>query len=225
MKNHAYLLTIFIFIASMQCSISYAITARSTFDTGVDGWTCIGSGSFGYVDEGGNPGGFVRFVDISGTSGDGWIIAPTKFLGDWTTLDGNGVLSWDHIILQEGGVDTILQGQVMIAGPEGTATCTTLESMKEFWKSFSVPVSQPAWKLTLGSWAGLINNVTELKIRIEAVWNVSSPLDIDGIDNVVLTEERTLKADLNHDGIVDFHDFAIMAEEWLETESWYLQND
>jgi hypothetical protein len=109
----------------------------------------------------------------------------------------------------------------MIAGPGGFAMCTTLESMKEFWKSLSVPVSQPAWTVTSGSWAGLINNVTELKIRIEAVWNNTSPLDIDGIDNVVLTKERTLKTDLNHDGIVNFHDFAIMAEEWLEVELWY----
>ena len=216
MRNHTYLLVIFAFTASMQCSISYAITARSTFDNDFDGWESEGSGNLHYVSEG-----YLMYEDITGSGGDGWITAPAKFLGDWTTLDRDGVLSWDHIILQAGGVGTILQGQVMIAGPGGSAMCTTLESMKEFWKSFSVPVSQPAWTVTSGSWAGLINNVTELKIRIEAVWNNTLPLDVDGIDNVVLTKERTLKADLNHDGIVNFHDFAIMAEEWLEVELWY----
>ena len=45
MKNHVYLLAIFVFVISVQCSVSYAITARSTFDSGVDGWGYQGSGN------------------------------------------------------------------------------------------------------------------------------------------------------------------------------------
>lgn len=37
----------------------------------------------------------------------------------------------------------------------------------------------------------------------------------------ILKLEYKLKADLNKNGIVDFRDFAIMANEWLKTEPWY----
>jgi len=33
--------------------------------------------------------------------------------------------------------------------------------------------------------------------------------------------EKTLKADLNNDGIINFKDFAIFAEQWLMKEPWY----
>lgn len=206
-------------------SPSFALCARSTFDTGFDGWTPEGSGDFFYMQDGGNPGGFVKFVDVPDDqhprSGDGWLLAPGKFLGDWSSLDSRGVLSWDHIILETGGGPIILQGQVMISGPSGSARCTTLESMGEAWQSFSIPLKESAWVLISGSWIGLISNVTELKIRIEGVWNSAWPLDTDGIDNIILSGARTLKGDLNNDGIVDFKDFAILASEWLQTESWY----
>jgi hypothetical protein len=64
MKNHTYLLAIFVFIASMECPISYAITAQSTFDSGFDGWRHEGSGNLYYVSQGGVPGGFVEYVVV-----------------------------------------------------------------------------------------------------------------------------------------------------------------
>jgi len=210
-----------VFVILTNSVVSQAVNVRSTFDSDIDGWGYEGSGNLYYISQGGHFSGYARYEDISGGGGDGWIIAPAKFHGDWTTLDGQGVLSWDHIILQAGGVGTILQAQAMIEGPGGTARCTTPEFMTEYWKEFSVPIDETAWWVISGTWADLISNVTVLKIRIEAVWNNASPLDIDGVDNVILTDERTLRTDLNRDGVVNFEDFAIMAAEWLETELWY----
>jgi len=73
---------------------SFALSARSTFDTGFDGWTAEGSGDFSYMQDGGNPGGFVKFVDVPEVqhprSGDGWLLAAGKFFGDWSSLDSRG---------------------------------------------------------------------------------------------------------------------------------------
>jgi hypothetical protein len=37
----------------------------------------------------------------------------------------------------------------------------------------------------------------------------------------IIVRERTLTADINFDGIVDFKDVATLASQWLDTESWY----
>jgi len=198
---------------------------RSTFDCDLDGWTLVGSGDLTYIGQYGNPGGFVQYTDIPDSmhpgSGDGWIVAPAKFSGDWSCLDGQGVLSWDHVMLQVGGSPVILRGQVQISGPGGAGQCTTLKKMHTKWRSFSVPIDEAAWNVVSGSWLDLLANVTELKIRIEAVHNAGAPLDIDGIDNVLLSCERTLEPDFNHNGIVDMIDFVYFASKWLEAETWY----
>ena len=121
--------------------------AQSTFDTDLDGWTGEGTGSFLYENQGGNPGGFVKFLDISGTTGDGWLVAPTKFLGDWSSFEGKASLSWDHIILQIGGVPEILQAQAIISGPGGSARCTTTDYMQTSWKTFSTPIDVTKWAI------------------------------------------------------------------------------
>ena len=225
MKKCRLPLTIELLILLCACEITFAISVQTAFDVGFEGWTFVGSGEFLCEQSGGNPRGFVKFIDVPDSqhpeNGDGWIVAPEKFLGDWSFLDGKGVLSWDHIIIQTGGEPKVLQGQVMISGPGGSAKCTTLARMTKTWQSFCIPIDEPCWQVSSGSWTVLISNITELQIRIEAVWNNSSPLDIDGIENILLTGARTLRSDLNNDGIVNFRDMAILAGEWLQTEEWY----
>ena len=156
-------------------AVGYPIV--STFETQTEGWTLRGSGRLSFKAAGGNPGGFLRYDDVAGTGGDGWIIAPAKFLGDWSFLDQRGVLSWDHIIINPGGSASILKGTATISGPGGSATFTSPNYFTTQWQTFSVPISQTAWSVT-GSWDNLLTNITDLRIRIEACHNGGPGLDV-----------------------------------------------
>lgn len=187
-------------------SVAPVVIARSTFDTDLEGWTLIGSGTLTYQSSGGISGGFARFDDISGTGGDGWIIAPSKFLGDWSGLNGTGTLSWYHTVLSPGGGPTFVPAGVSISGPGGSASWQSPNLLATYWQFFSVPVDPSVWSVT-GSWSALLANVTTLQIRIEGVHNGGPALDTDGIDNVVLGVP--VRADLDHDGDVDGDDLKI----------------
>lgn len=160
----------------------------SDFNAGLDGWTAIGSGSPSHSAAGGNPLGFARFDDIPGAGGDGFLVAPAKFLGDWTPLDDNGALKWDHIIVSVGDAPDIVNASATIAGPGGNATYFGALHQTT-WTTFSAPINSADWLVGSGSWNALLANVTSLQIRIEAVHNDGANLDIDGIDNVQLVPE------------------------------------
>lgn len=183
-------LVITIFVLCLVSGANATTAISSTFDTDLEMWTGTGSGRFIYNASGGNPGGYVQFNDESGTGGDGWLSAPAKFLGNWSVLENQRTLSWDHKIIQTGGTGEILYGQAIISGPGGSAKFTSSKYMTNTrWETFSVSINQSEWSVMAGSWAGILNNVTTLDIRIEAVHNVSGPLDICGIDNVTLIPE------------------------------------
>ncbi len=186
-----------------------AIETWSTFDSGLEGWTLAGNGSLSHDPEGGNPGGYARFGDAWGPHGDGWLVAPAEFLGDWSALDAVGMLFWDHRVINGGEGPTYLRAQAAFSGPGGSAIFTSSDLLGHGWRSFSAPIAESAWNVS-GDWNALLNNVTELRIRIEGVHNVGPRLDIDGIDNVLLTSY----GDLNADGCVDHADLGILLGDW-----------
>ena len=165
-------------------------TTISTFDSSLEGWTLVGNPALSHQATGGNPGGFARYDDTSGSAGDGWIVAPSNYLGNWLLLDGVGWLSWDHKILDPGqGGGMVLDGQATISGPGGSAIYFSDVQFVEQWQSYAAPLAESAWVVTGGSWATLLANVTELQIRIESVHNEGPALDINGVDNVALVPE------------------------------------
>ena len=87
-------------------------------DSGVDMWTGTGSGNFSFSSSGGNPGGFIRFDDSSGTSAEGWIYAPAKFLGNWSDWENQASISWDSLIIQKGGAGELLEAARLFQGRE-----------------------------------------------------------------------------------------------------------
>jgi len=164
-------------------------TVTSTFDSSLEGWTLAGNPALSHQATGGNPGGFARYDDTPGVEGDGWIVAPSEYLGEWSWLDGVGWLAWDHKILDPGEGGDILDGQAKISGPGGSAIYYSGSQFTEQWQSFSASIAESAWLVTDGSWGAVLANVTELQIRIESVHNDGPTLDIDGIDNVALVPE------------------------------------
>jgi len=160
----------------------------SDFSTGLDGWSAVGSGTLSYSSTGGNPLGYAQYTDIGGTVGDGGLVAPSKFLGNWSALNGIGQLKWDHIIISTGGGPDIVNEGAIISGPGGQATFTG-SLCQTTWTTFSAPINSANWTINSGSWNTILNNVTSLEIRIEGVHNSAGPLDVDGVDNVHLTPE------------------------------------
>lgn len=174
---------------AVACSLTGCpdTSVESHFDEDLGGWTLTEGGSFFQTDSapGGNPGGYARYHDMSGYGG--WIIAPSKFLGDWSGLDADGELSFDHIIIQKGNCATVGDPSIQISGPGGRASFEHAAVEPQGWVHFSAPIARDSWTIEAGDWDALLENVTELQIAIEVVTNQCSPTDQDGIDNVVLS--------------------------------------
>lgn len=69
-----------------------AQTIKSTFDTGLEGWTTSSGGSITFSAVGGNPGGFLQQVDLD--LQDMFVMTPAPFLGDLASFHG-GTFSFD----------------------------------------------------------------------------------------------------------------------------------
>lgn len=162
-----------------------ATVASSTFDSGLDGWEPTAPSETSWVATGGNPGGYVRVNDNSGSSGQ--ITAPQRFLGDWSLLDGSGSITFDHQLFSTGAIDRIVDYEINISGTGGSAKWTSPgPSDATDWLSFTALIDESSWDVT-GSWSSLIASVTELRIRIEMVDNgFSSNRDMAGVDNISL---------------------------------------
>ena len=165
----------------------------STFDSGWDGWTACAASPAGpgqlstWQPAGGNPGGYIDFVDEDG--GDGGISAPAAFLGNWSSLDGVGQLRWDSIIFSPGTppLNFASYPWATITGPGGSATWHVPGTDNTQWETFTAPISSSDWTMNSGSWSSLLADVTSLVITDERVGNGGPPGDHDGLDNVVLS--------------------------------------
>ncbi len=168
--------------------------ASSRFDSDLEGWTAFDArspGEFGYAASGGNPGGYIRGVDV--TAAGTAALAPAAFLGNWDAL-GITRLSYDHSVFSVGaGICGFGNYNVLISGPGGSATwiATLPVTGVTPWITIDVPVEERVWTVTSGDWASLLQDVTELRIPLETVCNSSNQnRDINGIDNVLLFAER-----------------------------------
>ena len=165
-----------LFVGVSQATLGNVV---STFDSSVDGWS---NAAITHQAIGGNPGGYIHFVDAD-SSGNS-IVAPSKFLGDWSIYDG-GSLSYDHRILEATNVNGFGDYQVEIAGPTDSALWSSgaPPTGVTSWVSLMVPIQENHWSVT-GDWSTLLSDVTELRIRIEHVDDAGT--DVEGIDNVRL---------------------------------------
>lgn len=167
-----------------------AFTIASDFENGLDGWTNeLGDGSTTWASSGGNPGGFVHFNDNFDAE---WIVAPSKFLGDWSRFNGVGKVMFDHRLINIGqNAYEFLPYEVRISGPGGSAIWTGPKpSGPTGWLKFVIQLIPNLWTVTSGTWDGLLANVTDFRILIEKCRN-NGLGEENGVDNVRLTDERT----------------------------------
>jgi hypothetical protein len=180
---------LYLAIVPVYVSPSQAIVVPvvSTYDSSLDGWTAV-TGDPAQVTwqaSDGNPGGYAGFTDIS--SDFTFIRAPSIFLGDWSNLNGAGVLSWEHRIFQANPIVQILALEALISGPGGSAHFRDIvESGPSCWVAQRAPLHQEAWVIDSGTWSGILAAVTAVDIRIETVMGGT---EMAGIDNVVLADD------------------------------------
>ena len=156
------------------------VITESDFASGIDGWT----GNATWSSTGGNSGGYAQFVSAGSAPSD--IIAPAKFHGDWSALNGIGRISFDHALFALGAdVGTIFPYSIEIGGPGGIARWNgPTPTQPTSWLSFLAPLDETFWSVSSGTWDGLLSNVQSFRIRIELVANPSGSADQAGIDNV-----------------------------------------
>jgi hypothetical protein len=171
--------------ASTALATSALAFAESRFDTDLDGWSCAAPAACSWLGTEGNPGGHLRSGDTGGVFD--FAIAPEKFLGSWSALDGTGTLSFDHRLFSVGVVNFFGNYFVEIVGPGGTARWSTSgPDGPTDWVSLAAPIQESAWSVTSGSWDALLQDVTELRVVTEVVDGIG---DVTGLDNVKLLPE------------------------------------
>jgi hypothetical protein len=147
---------------------------------GLGEWSFQNTGGTSNPGSGGDGGGFCQVSDASGWS---YAYAPSRFLGDWSSLDGTGSLTIDIRRLSYSGAPINIPDFIRISGPGGTAVVPLLAAelppVGRVWKAYTFPLQQSAWSVTSGTWAGLLANVTECRIAPE----FNDGTEVVGFDN------------------------------------------
>jgi len=180
-----------LFLTAFCIGSVHAVPVTSTFDTDMDGWSLDAGdvGVFTWESTGGNPDGYIRY-DVTQDGAGGRVFAPSKFLGDWSNLDGVGTLSFDHKIFDIGADPFAASVAAEFEGADGSLAqrfFAVNPIVETDWTTFSIDITESEWFVT-GTWSSLLANVTELRFKIEAVGNNAQPGDIDGMDNIILSD-------------------------------------
>ena len=150
----------------------------SSFDSDADGWTGDNPGEFFWDPSGGNPDGFLHFDDAAPSGGIA--IAPAKFLGNWSALDGVGQIRYDHRVIDAGAHTASHERVIFLSGPGGSAqwlgpfVCPG-QGCSTSWETFTAPLDESEWNVTSGSWAALLADVTDLRIQGDHYTSISLP--------------------------------------------------
>jgi len=160
----------------------WADCVTETFtDPGTGDWSYSGTGGASNPGSGGNGGGYF-YVDDA-VSFHSYAYAPSRFLGDWTPLDGSGTVTIDIRVRGGEGTNSGSAEFIRLSGPGGVAHVPLdpleLPTATRVWKTFSYDIDSSVWQLDSGTWAGLLLNVTECRIDLEYF----SGTDFIGFDN------------------------------------------
>lgn len=186
-----------VFAAGLVLAGDPTLPVESPFDADLDGWVRVledgtpasDSSTLDWLASGGNPGGYAYFEDGDGGQ-PSWIEAPTWFLGDWSSLDGNGEIAFDFTLLARGGDGTeIGDYAIRLEGSGATATIVIPGPESETgWEHVSAPLEEEQWNV-VGSWQDLLAEVASLRLKIEIVNNMTTIGEITGIDNVSVSSQ------------------------------------
>ncbi len=137
--------------------------AYSDFASGVQGWTRPGGGDVEWI----------RDADgcLASTAGDAFACAPADFLGDFSALDRRAALTWTHRVLHRACVDAATSAatsEVLLSGPGGRARFVRSVPARAA-NHMRAPLLEPLWALEAGTWAALLADVRDVRIRVDHV--------------------------------------------------------
>ncbi len=163
------------------------VLVKTTFSTGLGGWTSNTPSEVAWQATGGNPNGVAVFTDL--TNSATYIDAPTTFLSpaiNYAKLSGKGYLSWQHKIGKEANVESVSPYEIRLSGPGGAAKFdgSTPPITPQKWQTVVAPLQETDWIVTSGSWDGLLANVTDMQINMELVTNDGVNFDTEYMDNI-----------------------------------------
>lgn len=144
----------------------------STWDSsGVyDGWSFQNVGSIQVDTTHSDNGGCVRLGDGSGIT---YAVAAPKFRGDWSDLDGEASMTFDLYLQTSSSNYYAKEYLVKISGPGGSAKFMTNDTITALnvnqWLSYEIPIDENSWELMSGSWTGLMDFVSEIRLELEFI--------------------------------------------------------
>jgi hypothetical protein len=164
-------LVAFFFTSWLATSPSLAspitVPVISTFASGLDGWS---GPDIRFVAAVGNPAGSLEFQELYSANAS-YALAPAKFLGDWSALDGTGVISYDHRVqlqFDPGFWGAAVPREIVLEGPGGVATWTgSLPNFNSSFVTITAPLSASNWIVNSGTWGGLLSDVTAFRLRVD----------------------------------------------------------
>jgi hypothetical protein len=148
--------------------------------TGLDDWSFEHTGTVSNYNDDGNGLGYLYLRDVTAT---GYAFPPSRFLGDWSTLNNNGYITIDIRVMSVNGTNVGSQEFIRLTGPGGSAYVSIwpddVPSVGLRWTTFTFPLEESEWTVDSGTWVGLLADVTECRI----VWEFYTSTEIIGIDN------------------------------------------
>ena len=190
--------------AASLFALPITIPVISTFDLGCDGWTgnmtslCDQDGTpsvgVSWIATGGNPAGNLQFNEGSSVQApDTRIVAPAKFLGDWSALDGVASIQYDHTIINSGLNNGRVPRAIYLSGGGSSATWSgPLVPAGNFlstpWETFTASLSESDWTVT-GSWTALLSSVESFEIQIDHYSSFVGSAETHRFDNILLIPE------------------------------------
>ncbi len=178
-------------LTSLVSASSFAVI--STFDTGFDGWTSTTGVS--WQGSGGNPGGYLQFVD-AGPANGGQIISPAAFNGDWlSTYGATGSFSLDYKLFAAGSFQ-LFPMFVQITGSGGVISQNLPGNYASpfGWTSYSNTLQAGNWNLDSGTFTGCLTNVTEVRVFMPCSSDANEITGVDNIKVAAVPEPATILA-------------------------------
>lgn len=155
-------------IATLACAgTAMAGIAETDWDSGTfEGWTFTASAAGEWVNPGvgGNPNGYVQYVDgVDGMTSPPPIFAPAQYLGDYNALDGVGYFEYD-IASFSVNMPSLNFPRIRLVGANGEEARPIMDYFPtDEWMTIQINIAEADWEMLSGTWDDLIDDVTELR--------------------------------------------------------------
>jgi len=175
--------SLFVVSGAGECYKVGGCAAFSPFDADLEGWFEVDPVEAGatWQSSGGNPDGYLELSDLG--SGEARVLAPPGYDSDWRELDEIGFLTFDAVVLDDGGQAITGVPTISLFGPCGSAEYAFASSPTTSWTAFDVELDESLWTVTSGTWAELLGNIGWVELGLDFT---DSQSDVSGVDNFCL---------------------------------------